>query len=54
MKDELKNAKDKTVSEFEFDRWLKSQGVQGVKVRECLDEQILRDIFDAMDDEDKQ
>lgn len=44
-------ANDKPVSDSRFDRWLQTQGVAA---RGNVDEQTLHDIFDAMDDDDKQ
>ena len=42
---------DKPARDPRFDRWLQTQGVAA---RGTVDEQTLHDIFDAMDDDDKQ
>lgn len=42
---------EKPTRDPRFDRWLQTQGVAA---RGTVDEQILHDIFDAMDDDDKQ
>ena len=42
---------EKPTSDPRFDRWLQTQGVAA---RGTVDEQTLHDIFDAMDDDDKQ
>lgn len=42
---------EKPVRDPRFDRWLQTQGVAA---RGTVDEQTLHDIFDAMDDDDKQ
>ena len=42
---------EKPVCDPRFDRWLQTQGVAA---RGTVDEQTLHDIFDAMDDDDKQ
>ena len=42
---------EKPARDPRFDRWLQTQGVAA---RGTVDEQILHDIFDAMDDDDKQ
>lgn len=42
---------EKPACDLRFDRWLQTQGVAA---RGNIDEQTLHDIFDAMDDDDKQ
>ena len=42
---------EKPARDPRFDRWLQTQGVAA---RGTVDEQTLNDIFDAMDDDDKQ
>ena len=42
---------EKPACDPRFDRWLQTQGVAA---RGTVDEQTLHDIFDAMDDDDKQ
>ena len=42
---------EKPARDPRFDRWLQTQGVAA---RGTVDEQTLHDIFDAMDDDDKQ
>lgn len=44
-------SKGETVHDSGFERWKQTQGVEA---SDAVDEQLLHDIFDAMDNEDKQ